>query len=77
MTPPPASSAGHAWTFLQFDFAVDPPDVSRIPASDVLGVTVIMVQAWYKNKEFLRVGYYVKVQYADEKLRVSSCVRID
>ena len=30
-----------------------------------------MVQAWYKNKEFLRVGYYVKVQYADEKLRVS------
>ena len=51
--------------------------MSRIPASDVLGVTVIMVQAWYKNKEFLRVGYYVKVQYADEKLRVSSCVRID
>ena len=58
----------------QFDFVVDPPDVSRIPASDVLGVTVIMVQAWYKNKEFLRVGYYVTVQYADEKLRVSTPV---
>ena len=34
-------------------------------------MTVIMVQAWYKDKEFIRVGYYVKVQYADEKLRVS------
>ena len=52
---------------------MDPPEVARIPASDVLGVTVVMVQAWYKNKEFLRVGYYVKVQYADEKLRVSTC----
>eukprot|EP00277_Geminigera_cryophila_P040676 CAMPEP_0173100684 /NCGR_PEP_ID=MMETSP1102-20130122/36360_1 /TAXON_ID=49646 /ORGANISM="Geminigera sp., Strain Caron Lab Isolate" /LENGTH=175 /DNA_ID=CAMNT_0013994193 /DNA_START=91 /DNA_END=618 /DNA_ORIENTATION=+ len=50
----------------KFDFVVDPPDTSKIPAGDVLGVTVIMVQAWYKEKEFLRVGYYVKVQYAEE-----------
>jgi hypothetical protein len=28
----------------QFDFVVDPPNPSRIPASDMLGVTVVMVQ---------------------------------
>ena len=53
----------------KFEFAVDPPNVSTIPAGDVLGVTVVMVQAWYKGKEFIRVGYYVKVQYADQALR--------
>jgi len=53
----------------KFEFAVDPPKVSTIPAADVAGITVVMVQAWYKGKEFIRVGYYVKVQYADQALR--------
>jgi len=52
-----------------FEYVVDAPDHTKIPASDILGVTVVMVQALYKGKEFVRVGYYVKVDYADEKLR--------
>eukprot|EP00960_Hanusia_phi_P051313 760719-Hanusia_phi.AAC.5 len=52
-----------------FDFVCDGPNPDKIPADEVLGVTVVMVQALYKGKEFLRVGYYVKVDYADEKLR--------
>ncbi|EKX55068.1 hypothetical protein GUITHDRAFT_83935 [Guillardia theta CCMP2712] len=52
-----------------FDFICDGPNPDKIPADEVLGVTVVMVQALYKGKEFLRVGYYVKVDYTDEKLR--------
>jgi histone chaperone ASF1 len=52
-----------------FDLVVDSPDPAKIPNDEFLGVTVVMVQALYKGKEFVRVGYYVKVEYADEKLR--------
>mmetsp|Transcript_7704 Transcript_7704/g.18664 ORF Transcript_7704/g.18664 Transcript_7704/m.18664 type:complete len:203 (+) Transcript_7704:256-864(+) len=52
-----------------FEFVVDGPDVSKIPGGDMLGVTVVMVQALYKGREFVRVGYYVTVEYEDEKLR--------
>lgn len=31
-----------------FDFVVDGPDESKIPSGDMLGVTVVMVQALYK-----------------------------
>ncbi len=48
---------------------MDSPDPALIPSGEFLGVTVVMVQALYKGKEFVRVGYYVKVEYADEKLR--------
>uniref|UniRef100_A0A6U4W771 Anti-silencing function protein 1 n=1 Tax=Hemiselmis andersenii TaxID=464988 RepID=A0A6U4W771_HEMAN len=52
-----------------FEYVVDAPDPSKIPGSEIIGVTVVMVQALYKGKEFLRVGYYVKVDYADLQLR--------
>jgi histone chaperone ASF1 len=43
----------------KFVFQVEPPDVGKIPKSDLLGVTVILLTCSYKNREFVRVGYYV------------------
>lgn len=53
----------------KFEYVVGGPDPSKLPAGEILGVTVVMVQALYKGKEFLRIGYYVKIDYEDEKLR--------
>jgi len=53
----------------RFVFQVDPPDHTRIPVGDLLGVTVILLTCAYKGKEFIRVGYYVNNDYDDEDLR--------
>ena len=33
--------------------------LAKIPAADLLGVTVVLVCCAYKGQEFLRIGYYV------------------
>jgi len=53
----------------RFVFQADPPDFSKIPPDDVVGVTIILLTCSYRNQEFLRVGYYVNNEYADEALR--------
>ncbi|OMJ21861.1 Histone chaperone ASF1 [Smittium culicis] len=53
----------------QFTFDTDPPDVSKIPEDDILGVTVVLLTCSYKNKEFVRVGYYVNNEYLEEELK--------
>mmetsp|Transcript_13070 Transcript_13070/g.15773 ORF Transcript_13070/g.15773 Transcript_13070/m.15773 type:complete len:234 (-) Transcript_13070:899-1600(-) len=53
----------------RFVFQVDPPDHTRIPAADLVGVTVILLTCAYRGKEFIRVGYYVNNDYDDEELR--------
>ncbi|KAJ3183225.1 Histone chaperone asf1 [Gaertneriomyces sp. JEL0708] len=45
------------------------PDPRKIPAEDVVGVTVILLMCSYREKEFVRVGYYVNNDYLDEELR--------
>ncbi len=47
----------------------DPPKWRDIPQDDILGVTVILLTCAYNNQEFIRVGYYVNNEYADEALR--------
>ncbi|THD20896.1 Nucleosome assembly factor involved in chromatin assembly and disassembly [Fasciola hepatica] len=54
----------------QFLFEADAPDPKKIPAEDVVGVTVVLIQALYRNKEFIRVGYYVNNEYKKEELRL-------
>ncbi|KAK4612257.1 Histone chaperone ASF1 [Fulvia fulva] len=49
----------------KFVFEADPPNTSRIPASDILGVTVILLSCSYDEREFVRVGYYVNNEYTD------------
>lgn len=52
----------------KFLFRADPPDLSRIPNSEIIGVTVILLSCSYEDREFVRVGYYVNNEYIDEAL---------
>jgi histone chaperone ASF1 len=52
----------------EFNLECDPPEVSRIPPQDVLGVTVLLISFQYRGQEFLRVGYYTQVAYFDDAL---------
>ena len=46
-----------------------PPSPAQIPASDLIGVTVVLLTASYKDQEFVRIGYYVHTEYDTEELR--------
>ncbi|EME77626.1 uncharacterized protein MYCFIDRAFT_45002 [Pseudocercospora fijiensis CIRAD86] len=52
----------------KFVFEADPPNTSRIPATDILGVTVILLSCSYDDREFVRVGYYVNNEYMDQSM---------
>lgn len=52
----------------KFIFEADPPDLKRIPNSEILGVTVILLSCSYDGREFVRVGYYVNNEYDSEEL---------
>jgi hypothetical protein len=54
----------------KFVFEADPPDLSRIPNSEIIGVTVILLSCSYEDREFVRVGYYVNNEYTDEALQL-------
>ena len=45
-----------------------PPDVSKIQESEIVGVTGILVTCSYANQEFFRVGYYVNNYYEDPEM---------
>lgn len=49
----------------------DPPDHTKIPEADVLGVTVVLLKCYYRNSEFLRVGFYVNNEYETPELQDS------
>ena len=50
----------------KFVLTADPPDITQIPEGDILGVTVVLVTCSYREKEFVRVGYYVNNEYSEE-----------
>ncbi|KAI6373254.1 Histone chaperone asf1 [Pyricularia grisea] len=52
----------------KFIFEAAAPDTSKIPDTDVLGVTVILLTCSYDEREFVRVGYYVNNEYDSEEL---------
>mmetsp|Transcript_4947 Transcript_4947/g.9068 ORF Transcript_4947/g.9068 Transcript_4947/m.9068 type:complete len:217 (-) Transcript_4947:40-690(-) len=60
----PAETPGRFGFILQ----VDAPDPQRLPVEDILGVTIILLSCSYKDKEFIRVGYYVNNEYTDPEL---------
>jgi hypothetical protein len=55
----------------RFVFVADPPDVTQIPLSDVLEVTVVLLTCSYREKEFIRIGYYVITTYEGVMLEES------
>ncbi|XP_017787139.1 PREDICTED: histone chaperone asf1b [Nicrophorus vespilloides] len=52
-----------------FMFQADPPNVSRIPENDAIGVTVVLLTCLYKGQEFIRVGYFINNEYSDPEMR--------
>lgn len=57
-------------------FQADPPDPSKIPEGDIVGVTVLLLTCSYRGQEFIRVGYYVNNEYIDEELREEPPARV-
>lgn len=53
----------------KFVFTADPPNPEKIPVSDIVGVTVILLTCSYRTQEFIRVGYYVSNEYTDPELQ--------
>jgi len=54
---------------MQFDLESAAPDWGKIPQSEILGVTAIILSVSYRNQEFFRVGYYVYNFYEDPELQ--------
>jgi len=52
-----------------FVFQADPPDSSKIPKEDAVGVTVLLLTCSYRGNEFIRIGYYVNNEYTDPELK--------
>lgn len=42
-----------------------------------MGVTVIIIAASYRDKEFVRVGYYVNTYYEDEAMNENPGDKVD
>jgi histone chaperone ASF1 len=49
----------------KFELHADAPDISQIPEENILGVTVVLVTCSYREREFVRVGYYVNNEYSE------------
>lgn len=43
----------------KFVFQAPPPDISKLPDGELLGVTAVLLTCSYRGQEFIRVGYYV------------------
>ncbi|KAI5475712.1 hypothetical protein MNV49_001005 [Pseudohyphozyma bogoriensis] len=54
-----------------FEFEAAAPLPSRIPPSDLIGVTVILLTCAYADQEFVRIGYYVNTEYGDPDLKAT------
>lgn len=52
-----------------FVFQADPPDVTRIPEQDAVGVTIVLLTCSYRGQEFVRVGYFINNDYSDPEMR--------
>ena len=61
----------------KFIFEADSPDLKRIPDSEILGVTVILLSCSYDNREFVRVGYYVNNEYDNEEMNAEPPAKVD
>ena len=45
------------------------PDISKLPLSDIVGVTAVLLTCSYKDdQEFMRVGYYANIEYDDPEM---------
>lgn len=54
---------------MMFDYAVNPPDYKNMDIDNVLGLQAILISAHYKEREFIRIAYYMNSYYKDVELR--------
>jgi histone chaperone ASF1 len=47
----------------RFELEVPGPKYAEIPPDDLLGSTAVMLSCFYREKEFVRVGYWVSNVY--------------
>ncbi|BFU20651.1 anti-silencing protein, putative [Entamoeba histolytica HM-1:IMSS-B] len=47
----------------KFTITTGPIDMSKLPDDEILGNTLILISASYKDKEFCRIGYYVNNEF--------------
>ncbi|KAK3321600.1 histone chaperone ASF1 [Apodospora peruviana] len=52
----------------KFVFTAPAPTLEQIPKDEILGVTVILLSGSYRDREFVRIGYYVNNEYDSEEL---------
>lgn len=52
----------------KFIFETEAPDLTKIPNTEIVNVTVVLLSCAYDDREFVRVGYYVNNEYTDEAL---------
>ncbi|KAI9639618.1 histone binding protein [Dioszegia hungarica] len=63
-----------------FDFQAPAPAHHLLPSQEhdeILGVTVIIITASYRDKEFVRVGYYVNTYYEEEAYKENPPASVD
>jgi len=62
----------------EFDFiSENPVNPKRIQEGELLGPTVIILNASYNDQEFVRVGYYVNIVYEDPALNENPPPKVD
>lgn len=52
----------------KFVFAAPAPDPTLIPKDDIMEVTVLLLTASYREKEFIRIGYYVNTEINPQEI---------
>jgi len=62
---------------MKFEFKGEAPDISKIPESEVLGVTAIILCCSYNNQEFFRCGYYLNNIYDNEEMNMNPPEKVD
>uniref|UniRef100_A0A8R1I174 Anti-silencing function protein 1 n=1 Tax=Caenorhabditis japonica TaxID=281687 RepID=A0A8R1I174_CAEJA len=53
----------------KFVFDAEHPDISKIPADDIVGVSVLLLRCKYNDQEFINLGWFVANEYTDEELK--------
>ena len=62
---------------MKFEFTGEAPDISKIPESEVLGVTAIILCCSYNNQDFFRCGYYLNNIYDNEEMNINPPEKVD
>ena len=62
---------------MKFEFTGEAPDITKIPESEVLGVTAIILCCSYNNQEFFRCGYYLNNVYDNEEMNLNPPEKVD